>query len=194
MVSKTLLFCSSYQYLFVPFVVQHEDSLEKVNDFIVGISLELSKTCDCYIPVEYFAHERLICETKQTDKVVFQSRLVVTSDKNTAELLETLKQWVRTSPHLVIQGIQLNVDEYCSVEVPELGDGECVSTTTALPPETTATTTQNMNETEKSESLAHESVEVPVYALGGSAGGLVLIIIIAAIAFTFCIALRCMRR
>ena len=147
--------------MFVPFVVQHEDSLELVNDFIFGISLELSKTCDCYIPIEYFAHERLICETKQTDKVVFQSRLVVTSDKNTAELLETLKQWVRTSPHLVVQGIQLNVDEYCSVELTELGDGECVSTTTAPPPETTATTTQNMNETEKSELLAHESVEVP---------------------------------
>jgi hypothetical protein len=172
----------------------HKDSLGKISNFIDGISLELSKNCDCYIPVEYFADERLICETKETEKVVFQSRLVVTSDKNTTELLTTLKQWTTTNPHLVVQGVQLSVDQYCSVELTELGNGDCISTTVPPPPETTTkTTADSLNVTEQSEATAHESVEVPVFALGGSAGVLALIIIIVIVA-TFCVALRCTRR
>ena len=117
---------------------------------------------------------------------MFQSRLVATSDKNTAELLVTVEEWVATSPHLVVQGVQLSVDEYCSVELSELGDGECVSTTTAPPPPpsseatTEPTTDRSMsNETGKSDSSSQESIEVPFYAIGGSVGGLLLIVVIA---------------
>ena len=86
------------------------------------------------------------------------------------------------------------MDQYCSVELTELGNGDCISTTVPPPPETTTkTTADSLNVTEQSEASAHESVEVPVFALGGSAGVLVLIIIIVIVA-TFYVAVRFTRR
>ena len=85
------------------------------------------------------------------------------------------------------------MDHYCSVELTELGNGDCISTTVPPPPETAKTTADSLNGTEQSESSAHQSVEVPVFALGGSAGVLALIIIIIIVA-TFCVAVRCTRR
>ncbi|CAI8053003.1 Receptor-type tyrosine-protein phosphatase F [Geodia barretti] len=98
------------------------------------------------------------------------------------------------STKITIPCVQLSVDQYCSVELTELGNGDCISTTVPPPPETTTkTTADSLNVTEQSEASAHESVEVPVFALGGSAGVLALIIIIVIVA-TFCVALRCTRR
>ena len=158
----------------------------KIEDFIDRISVEFSKTCDCHIPAENFADERLICETKRTDKVVFQSRLVVTDDKNTTELLADIIKWADTNPHVVVQGIQLNVDKNCSVELMELGDGECISTTEPPPPETTAsrevsTPTESVNETGKSEKESPVSYLVPSVALGGSAIFVIIVIIVVII-------------
>ena len=176
---------------------QHTDPLEKIEDFIHETSLQLSKDCNCHIPVEHFANERLICEVKNTDKVVFQSRLVITDEKNSTELLESLKGWVATDPHIVVQGIQLQVDQYCSVELDELGNGDCISTTTPPPPETTmpSVSTTDSNETEsntdKTQSAA-ESVHVPVSVLGGSVAAVLLLLIIIILS-TVCIAVHCTR-
>ena len=182
-------------------LTQHEDSLEKVNDFIEGISLESSKNCSCYIPVENFANERLICEPDNMDKVVFQGRLVVTKDKNATELLEILKDWVTTDPHLVIQGVQLEVDQYCSVELLKLGDGQCVSTTEPPPPTTQEPTKEptekptdisgktNDTNSESQTSSNSESVHIPVGVLGGVIAALIIFTPIIIIIIV-CIAIR----
>ena len=148
----------------------------------------------CHIPEDHFADERLICEPENVDKVVFQGRLVVTKDKNSAELLENMKEWVVTDPHLVIQGVQLEIDQYCSVELAELGDAKCISTTT--PPITRASEeptrgngTESDNTTEQS-SKRMDSVHVPIVALGGGIAGVVFLVLVIVFA-TVCIAVRC---
>ena len=156
----------------------------------------MSKNCSCYIPVENFANERLICEPDNMDKVVFQARLVVTKDKNDTEMLEILKDWVITDPHLVIQGVQLEVDQYCSVELYELGNGECVSTTE--PPPTTEEPTKeptdkpsvdpdktNDPQLDSQTSSNSENVHVPVSALGGGIAAVIVIMIIIIIVIVF---------
>ena len=190
--------------------MQHEDSLDKITDLINGFSIELSRECDCHIPLDHFSDERLICQPEDASKVVFQGRLVVTEDKNVSGLLDNLKQWVMTDPHVVVQGVQLSVDQYCSVEVTELGDSECVSTTEAptdKPTESpTATPTDKPTDkptdepiivTEsKNETLSDDnagSVHVPLAALAGSAAGILLVVVIILLATT-CTAVLCTRR
>ena len=175
--------------------LQHKDPLEKIQYFIDGMSLELSKTCNCHIPVDNFADERLICETKDTNKVVFQSRLVVVDDKNDTQLLDYVKEWVMTDPHVVVQGIQLQVDQYCSVELTELGNSECISTTPPPPPLPPMPSNINKDpdtEVNKTGTAANTSVYVPVSTLAGSVAAIILILI-AFVFSTICIAVKCTR-
>lgn len=171
--------------------------MEKIEDFIQQISIEISKTCECHIPVEHFAEERLICEPSRSDKVVFQSKLVITEDKGTDEIMSTIDLWTTMKPHIVVQGVQLNVDYNCSVELDELGNGECISTTTpgtttpdSSSSETVSSPTEFQNNTSKEEqSSQSQSIDISPIAIGVSVGVLFIAIIIVAVSVG-CIAVR----
>ena len=162
------------------------------------MSLELSKNCNCPIPVNNFAHERLICEQEDYSRVVFQGRLILVEHKNIIDLQQNLKEWTATDPHIVIQGVQLEADPYCSVELAELGDSECVSTTepppTTKPPVTNGTPKSNETDSNQTDSTSDaptpgtvaESVSVPV-AVGGVAMLMFLLFIVTVFVAVCCI-------
>jgi hypothetical protein len=174
----------------------HQDSLDKVEEFIDQMSLELSKYCTCHIPVDNFAAERLICEQEDYSKVVFQGRLIVVEHKNTSDLQQNLKEWTATDPHIVIQGVQLEADPYCSVELTELRESEC-----AEPPPTTKPTvmtdgTPISNETDSNSSKpspGRVTESVSVVVLGGVMA-VVVFLSITIVIVAVCITRRCTKK
>jgi len=157
--------------------------------------------CDCHIPANYIADERMICEDEDPSKVVFQGRMIITEDRNSSQLIDDIAKWVSTDPHLVIRGVQLEADKTCSTILSELGDSKCVaipepvetSTVDIKPgmstPGPLKTPTVNMkteepsttSTTDKSES--ENTVEIPhttLFGVGGGILGIIVLILFAA--------------
>ena len=77
---------------------------------------------------DYIGDTRILCSEESQNTVVFQGRIIGTKDKNVLQLKEDLRKWVATTPHIVIQGVQLKAQVNCSVQLSELGDSKCIIT------------------------------------------------------------------
>ena len=112
--------------MFIHSYKQHDDPLEKISDFVDTVSGEMSKICDCYVPIDHFGDMRLICSERSPNTVILQGRVIIIGTKNASELMEYLAQWVSAAPHVIVQGVQLVTAKNCSVKLSELGDSMCI--------------------------------------------------------------------
>ena len=116
--------------LFSTLHIQHDDSLEKLSDVSEQVVLQLTDSCECALTAEYIADGRLVCDPNEPEKVIFQGRIISTSERNSTDFLPMLGSWVLNEPTIVVQGVQLKVESRCSVELADLGDTECVQPST----------------------------------------------------------------
>ena len=45
------------------------------------VVLQLTDSCECALTVEYIADGRLVCDPNEPEKVIFQGRIISTSEK-----------------------------------------------------------------------------------------------------------------
>ena len=138
--------------------MQHEDSLEKLSDMIEHVTLQLNELCNCDITTEYIAEGRLVCNPEQPGEVILQGRIISIIEKNSTDLLLALQAWVLDKPTVVVQGVQLEVDAECLVDLRNLGDTECIP---------------------HSDGVVGPNTQFP--AVGGGIGGLLVIVVLVVI-------------
>ena len=86
--------------------MQHDDSLEKLSDVTEQIVLQLTDSCECALTVEYIADGRFVCDPNKPEKVIFQGRIISTSERNSTDFLPMLKLWKVNEPTIVAQGVK----------------------------------------------------------------------------------------
>ena len=106
--------------------IQHDDSLEKLSDVTEQVVLQLTDSCECALTVEYIADGRFVCNPNEPEKVIFQGRIISTSERNSTDFLPMLRLWKVNEPTIVVQGVQMTVVSRCSVELANLGEIKCV--------------------------------------------------------------------
>ena len=158
--------------LFSTLHIQHDDSLEKLSDVTEQIVLELTDSCECALTVEYIADGRLVCDPNEPENVIFQGRIISTSERNSTDFLPMLGSWVLNEATIVVQGVQLKVESRCSVELANLGDTECVQ-----PP---------------TDSVIGPGFPVP--GVAGAVGGVLVLVVLAVIIVGAIICVQKLRR
>ena len=148
--------------------MQHDDSLEKLSDVTGQIVLQLTDSCECTLTVEYIADGRFVCDPNKPEKVIFQGRIISTSERNSTDFLPMLKLWKVNEPTIVVQGVQLTVESRCSVELANLGDIRCGH----LPTESVVASNFPVPE---------ERSGFPVLGVAGAVGGVLVLVILAVI-------------
>ena len=69
----------------------------------------------------------LLCGNTQKE-VIFNARLLSTSDKSPEELRSTVQTWVDKDQNVTVAALPLKVDSYCKVEISSVGSpNECAS-------------------------------------------------------------------
>lgn len=148
--------------------MQHDDSLEKLSDVTDQIVLQLTDFCECALTVEYIADERFVCDPNKPEKVIFQGRIISTSERNSTDFLPMLRLWKVNEPTIVVQGMQLTVESRCSVELADLGDIRCGH----LPTESVMVSNFPVPE---------EKSNFPVVVVAGAVGGVLVLVVLAVI-------------
>ena len=148
--------------------MQHDDSLEKLSDVTEQIVLQLTDSCECTLTVEYIADGRFVCDPNKPEKVIFQGRIISTSERNSTDFLPMLKLWKVNEPTIVVQGVQLTVDSRCSVELANLDDIRCGH----LPTESVVASNFPVPE---------ERSGFPVLGVAGAVGGVLVLVVLAVI-------------
>ena len=148
--------------------MQYDDSLEKLSDVTEQIVLQLTDSCECTLTVEYIADGRFVCDPNKPEKVIFQGRIISTSERNSTDFLPMLKLWKVNEPTIVVQGVQLTVESRCSVELANLGDIRCGH----LPTESVVASNFPVPE---------ERSGFPVLGVAGAVGGVLVLVVLAVI-------------
>ena len=148
--------------------MQHDDSLEKLSDVTGQIVLQLTDSCECTLTVEYIADGRFVCDPNKPEKVIFQGRIISTSERNSTDFLPMLKLWKVNEPTIVVQGVQLTVESRCSVELANLGDIRCGH----LPTESVVASNFPVPE---------ERSGFPVLGVAGAVGSVLVLVVLAVI-------------
>lgn len=148
--------------------MQHDDSQEKLSDVTDQIVLQLTDFCECALTVEYIADERFVCDPNKPEKVIFQGRIISTSERNSTDFLPMLRLWKVNETTIVVQGVQLTVESRCSVELADLGDIRCGH----LPTESVMVSNFPVPE---------EKSNFPVVVVAGAVGGVLVLVVLAVI-------------
>ena len=148
--------------------MQHDDSLEKLSDVTGQIVLQLTDSCECTLTVEYIADGRFVCGPNKPEKVIFQGRIISTSERNSTDFLPMLRLWKVNEPTIIVQGVQLTVESRCSVELANLGDIRCGH----LPTESVVASNFPVPE---------ERSGFPVLGVAGAVGGVLVLVVLAVI-------------
>ena len=148
--------------------MQHDDSLEKLSDVTEQIVLQLTDSCECALTVEYIADGRFVCDPNKPEKVIFQGRIISTSERNSTDFLPMLRLWKVNEPTIIVQGVQLTVESRCSVELANLGDIRCGH----LPTESVVASNFPVPE---------ERSGFPVLGVAGAVGGVLVLVVLAVI-------------
>ena len=127
--------------------------MRKISAFASALSKQLSSTCKCHLSTDYIGDTRILCSEESQNTVVLQGRIIGTKDRNVLELEEDLKKWFATTPHIVVQGVQLEAEVNCSVQLSELGDSKCIANSTNL----------NVNGTDPKQSTTEKESSFPIY-------------------------------
>ena len=161
--------------------IQHDDSLEKLSDVTEQIVLQLTDSCECALTAEYIADERLVCDPNEPEEVIFQGRIISTSERNSTDFLPMLGSWVLNEPTIVVQGVQLKVESRCAVELANLGDTECVQ------PPTNSVVASNFP-------VPEEGTSFPVLGVAGAVGGVLVLVVLAVIIVGAIVCVKKLRR
>ena len=148
--------------------MQYDDSLEKLSDVTEQIVLQLTDSCECALTVEYIADGRFVCDPNKPEKVIFQGRIISTSERNSTDFLPMLRLWKVNEPTIVVQGVKLTVESRCSVELANLGDIRCGH----LPTESVVASNFPVPE---------ERSGFPVLGVAGAVGGVLVLVVLAVI-------------
>ena len=137
--------------------------------------------CSC-TTMGYLGDMLMICDGAYPDEVVIQGRIVGTPTVSNAQMIDQLQSFVLNQPPpIVYQGQTLNYVQRCSVEIAVYGEASCSSVSeqsTTLPVEMVTRSSP---------------IELPYELIGGVAGGVALLIIIAVVVMIACVMFRKLR-
>ena len=64
---------------------------------------------------------RFQCDETDNTRVIFQGSLIGTPDYWSYNLIQDLEQWKNSSPIIVVEGLQLQVDSKCDIVINDFG-------------------------------------------------------------------------
>jgi len=106
--------------------LQFEGTLQKIGAISHAIALQLRQQCQCSFTEAYIAGGELSCGNEASD-VIFRARLFATQDASNIMLISILEQWVTSATaSIVIQGIRLELDPACTVEIQSFTETICL--------------------------------------------------------------------
>ena len=105
--------------------LQFEDTVQKIGAISHAVALQLRQQCQCSFTEAYIAGGELSCGNEASD-VIFRARLYATQDATNIMLISILEQWVASAmASIVIQGIRLELDPTCIVEIQSFTETIC---------------------------------------------------------------------
>ena len=107
-----------YRTLFIYFNLQHDDesSSRKFDDITGQITDVLNNQCQCNVQDSYIGELRFICaDDEDNDRIILQGSIVGTALASSQKLIQDLDDWRATSPHFVVLGVKLYVNNTCPV-------------------------------------------------------------------------------
>ena len=92
-----------------------------MNDVAEALTDVLNNFCKCGVQMNYFGNMRFLCDDNDNNRVLFQASVIGTPTFGSVELIEYLDQWKNSSPIVVVEGLQLQVDSMCDVSIDDFG-------------------------------------------------------------------------
>ena len=77
-----------------------------VQDLSTALSDGIELTCNCSFPSDHIADGQLTCHN---DILIFQGRIISTTEWNSTDLMEYFKQWLSGDPTVIVQGEELSL-------------------------------------------------------------------------------------
>ena len=145
--------------------MQAEDPGEILADLARDISRGIELSCGCKFPSDYIADGRLTCHN---ETLMYQGRIISTDDRDSADLLRYFEEWLSKVPRIIAKGEELKLIVSDTSDSP-------IETPISKPGKPTP-----VIEAEKQEGSSSGGIPIPI--LGGSVGGVtVLLIVVGAI-------------
>ena len=128
---------------------------------------QLTASCsDCDITSDIIDRQSFACYPESPTYVTYRARLEGTSETDSGSLISLIEDWVRGGASIIVTGVLMTVDKKCSVAIPSLSEGECIS-----PTEMTTTTADN--------TISSQGSSDNAVIIGGGTVAVVIVLIVA---------------
>ena len=142
---------------------QKQDNVSRV------VVSSLNAQCSCGLTATYISNSTWLCDSSQPSKAIFQAKLEGTQAEPCSQLVTYLQTWALQGRSIMVDGVRLQVDSSCAVNLSQFGTVVCEpSSTTSEPSSTTSEPTATTSEP--------RSLLIPLAAgIGGGLLGIVLL-------------------
>ena len=171
-------------FFFEHWLIQNEDGVKKMSEIVSDLATLLSERCLCEISPSLFGLMQFKCS--KNDKVmIIQGRLLGLPTINSSELLADMQEWVNSGPSMVVDGIQLNIQEQCTVIINSLNSStECTPATGAVTSSSVKLATSLLSASTPTPAVtSSNSIAVAVGSVGGVLAFLLIAIAICVILY-----------
>lgn len=109
---------------FCLFFVQRYHLETKLESLGGSLAIDVDNICRCNFTSKFILFNPPHCNADHPDWLILWGRIVGTDLSNSTNILKILETWVEAKSKLVIEGVHLTAEEYCSIFLEE---GEPIS-------------------------------------------------------------------
>ena len=101
------------------------ETAQKTDDITATLVQGVTAVCDCGFNSTFLSNAFLKCFADSPQHVTYRATLLSSSDLSTSEVLEYIEKWIHSTPSVIIQNLNLNLNATCPTVIADFNSLEC---------------------------------------------------------------------
>ncbi len=99
--------------------------VQKTDDITTTLVQGVIASCNCGLNSTFLLNAFLKCFTDSPQHVTYRATLLSSSDLSTSKVLVYIEKWIRSTPSVIIQNLNLILNSTCPTAIPDFDSLEC---------------------------------------------------------------------
>ncbi|XP_064388227.1 sushi, von Willebrand factor type A, EGF and pentraxin domain-containing protein 1-like [Halichondria panicea] len=101
------------------------ETTQKTDDITATLVQGVTAICDCGFNSTFLSNAFLKCFADSPQHVTYRATLLSSSDLSTSKVLEYIEKWIHSTPSVIIQNLNLNLNATCPTVIADFNSLEC---------------------------------------------------------------------
>ena len=99
--------------------------VQKTDDITTTLVQGVIASCNCRLNSTFLFNAFLKCFADSPQHVTYRATLLSSSDLSTSKVLEYIEKWIHSTPSVIIQNLNLNLNSTCPTVIADFNSLEC---------------------------------------------------------------------